>query len=283
MIFYRDRETGETKEEQVFGAKALKWVYGDSLFASLLCPLISRSPLFSHLYGTIQKMGWTKRKIKKFVTKYGVKEEEFETHSFASFNDFFIRKLKREARPIDSTLNGACIPADGRYQLFSKIGEVEKLKSLIPDPHFQDWSVMLARLAPVDMHRFAFPCGGVPGKSEQIEGPLYSVNPLATRKNPWIYTQNRRTLTLFETPLFGKVLLLEVGATSVGTIHQTYQPGKSVEKGEEKGYFSFGGSALIHLFPPGSILFSEDLLKNTRDGFETLCKQGQHLGMAKKK
>jgi phosphatidylserine decarboxylase len=76
-------------------------------------------------------------------------------------------------------------------------------------------------------------------------GRLFSVNPVALRKCLSILWENKRAVTELDTEAFGTVLCVEVGATCVGTIHQTYTPNQKVGKGSEKGYFSFGGSCLV--------------------------------------
>jgi phosphatidylserine decarboxylase len=75
-------------------------------------------------------------------------------------------------------------------------------------------------------------------------------------------------------------LFLEIGATCVGAIHQTYTPEVLTSKGAEKGYFSFGGSSLILLFPPNTIRFDEDLIKATAQNIEIRCLMGQQMGLA---
>ncbi len=85
-----------------------------------------------------------------------------------------------------------------------------------------------------DYHRFHFPCHCTPSESLSIEGPLSSVNPLALRKRVEILVQstaqNKREITILHTKYFGKVIFIEVGATCVGSIHQTYTPGVLVKK-----------------------------------------------------
>ena len=79
-----------------------------------------------------------------------------------------------------------------------------------------------------------------------------------------------------ESPQFGTVQYIEIGATNVGTICQTYTPGRSYKKGDEKGYFSFGASALILLFK--QLELDDDLIETTKKGFEILCSMGQGMG-----
>src|SRR5262249_52241525 len=109
-------------------------------------------------------------------------------------------------------------------------------------------------------------------------GNLYSVNPAAIKKNIDIFAENKRTLCILDSPDFGKVLFMEVGATCVGTIHETYTPGKWTPKGSEKGYFSFGGSSLILFFQPGKIQFDADLLAASAKHIEIKCLMGQSMG-----
>jgi phosphatidylserine decarboxylase len=77
----------------------------------------------------------------------------------------------------------------------------------------------------------------------------------------------------------GQVAIVEIGATMVGGIVQTYAPG-AVRKGDEKGYFKFGGSCVITLFGQGRVKFARDVLENTAAGLETYAKFGDRVGMA---
>lgn len=296
-IFYIDRLTDKVEEEKVYGANAIKLIYGDDgiskAFGAPLLHLLAKTSLFAALYGWWQKLPITKKKIQPFIDAFQVDSAEFaeKPSDFRSFNDFFIRRLKPEARPIDSVDNVAVIPADARYyfyqkadqcQVFSIKGRDFNLSALLGDEVLADkyakGAMVIARLCPSDYHRFHFPCSGTPSKSRLINGWLYSVNPTALKKDPMIFSKNKRMLCEFETEKFGKVLLMEVGATCVGSIHQTYQPGQKCVKGDEKGYFSFGGSALVILFPPKTIQFDPDLIAATQRGLEIRCLLGQSMG-----
>ena len=138
--------------------------------------------------------------------------------------------------------------------------------------------MVLARLCPSDYHRFHFPVDGIPGQTHPISGHLYSVNPWAIRNELKIFWTNKRVYCHMQSDRFGDVLLCEVGATTVGTIHETYHPLVPCQKGAEKGYFSFGGSALVVLFAPDTIRFDEDLLRATSQGLEIRCLMGQRMG-----
>lgn len=292
MIEYIDRETKQKKQEKVFGKKAIDFLYGEGFwsapFSKILLPLIAHVPFFSHLFGWLQKTKRSKKKIAPFIEEYGVDKTEFLRQDFASFNDFFTRKLKSELRPIDPDPDVVVMPADGRYLVFEKFqkfqikGKVfflqDFLQSVSLARHYVNGAMAIVRLCPSDYHRFHFPVGGSVSKPKLINGALYSVNPLALRKRISIFAENKRMLSKIYTERFGTVLCVEIGASAVGTIHQTFSSEAEVKKGDEKGYFSFGGSCIVLLFEKGKIVFDSDLLENSALGLETLGKYGSSLG-----
>jgi phosphatidylserine decarboxylase len=131
----------------------------------------------------------------------------------------------------------------------------------------------------VDYHRFHFPVAGRPGDVKLLNGPLYSVSPLALRRRLAYLWTNKRTLTLVQTRDFGPVLLLEIGATCVGTIRQTFAANEPVAKGAEKGYFAFGGSSTITLFEPGRVKLAADLLEHSARQTELYARMGDRMGV----
>lgn len=296
-ITYIDRTTGKVEQEQVYGARALNLLYGKGWLTSLLggpiAHLCARLPFFSAFFGYLKTRPSSAKQIVPFIKNFKIKTSEFqeEPHTFASFNDFFIRKLKPSARPIAANKNVAVIPADGRYWFYQHYdltegiivkGERFDLPTLLNNQSlaakYSQGAMVIARLCPTDYHRFHFPCDCIPGKTQLINGWLYSVNPVAIKKDLQIFTQNKRTLCELETVNFGKILFLEIGATCVGAIHQTYIPDKRYAKGDEKGYFSFGASSLILLFPPNKIIFDKDLIEATEKHLEMRCLMGQSMG-----
>ncbi len=292
-IIVIDRETGKKIEEKVFGGGLLKAFYGNP-FGRPFAHLISRIPLISSLYGAWQKTSLTRKNIAPFIKTYQIDKSEFRQpiEEFRSFNDFFIRKLKHECRPIAQGQNIAVMPADGRYRFFQNIqetdgfivkGEKFDLSKLIGDPilseKYASGTMVMARLCPTDYHRFHFPVDCTPSSSHLINGYLYSVNPIALKQNIHIFTKNKRKITHLESEEFGKVIFIEVGATNVGSIHENFEPNFPYKKGEEKGYFSFGASSLVILFEPGKIVLDPDLTQQNE--FELLCKMGTRLGKAK--
>lgn len=298
-IPYLERQSGELSEEKVYGGKALSFLYGDALFAEWIgAPLrhfFARFPFVSSFMGWWNKLPISKKRIAPFIAEYGVDSAEFlePIEHFQSFNDFFIRRLKKEARPIDQNPKGAVIPADARYWFFENVDlatpfevknqpfDLEKLfKNQMLAKRYAGGSLALGRLCPSDYHRFHFPCDCIPQKAHLINGPLYSVNPIALKQNLSILSENKRMVTLLDTELFGQIAYIEVGATAVGTIVETFVPGEMAAKGSEKGYFSFGGSSLVLLFEKGKFQFSPDLLAASQKNVEVRCLLGQPMGQA---
>lgn len=298
-IIYFDRKTKKQEKEKVYGRFFLELLYGDGIlyrfFSFFLLPLFSKIPFLSHLYGNFQKSRISRCKIKPFIRSFGIDPSEFldSVDAFESFNDFFIRRLRPECRPMAEGSDVAILPADARYLVFPQIeksdgfwvkGKKFSLQSLLGNnelaARYVQGSMVMARLCPVDYHRFHFPVICNPSKAELINGPLYSVNPIALKRNIEILSENKRMITELQTKNFGKVLYIEVGATYVGNIHQTYVPGESYAKGEEKGYFAFGGSCLLVLFEPNRILFDQDLIDCSARKMEVRGLLGQSLGRA---
>ncbi|MBI3508363.1 MAG: phosphatidylserine decarboxylase [Chlamydiia bacterium] len=293
-IYYIDRKSGAKEEEKIYGGALLKFLYGERFFGWLLMHAFSRIPLFSYLAGYFQNRPASAKKVAPFIAEYGIDTSEFVKSDFHSFNDFFTRKLQPACRPIVQDPHRLAMPADGRYLVFPKISELEKfyvkgqafdLKQFLQDPilahRYAEGSLLLVRLCPTDYHRFHFPCVGIPSRPRLIPGSLFSVNPIALQKRVAILFENKRMVTEFQTERFGQILYIEIGATCVGTIHQNYTPEKRVEKGEEKGCFSFGGSCIALLFESGRIRFDEDLIRNSQQKLETKAHFGDSFAVDK--
>lgn len=288
-FFNRHRNRLET--EQVYGERFLRFTYGNPLGRLPLHAFVKR-PLFSQWYGRRMDEPASREKIAPFIERYRLDPSEFAepADSFPTFNAFFSRKLRPGARPIDPKAT-VVFPADGRHLGFERAAEVRSvfvkdqrfdLPRLLGDAElatrFAKGPLVLSRLCPVDYHRFHFPCDGVPGESTLINGQLFSVSPIALRQRLGYLWENKRRITRIETESLGLVLMIEVGATCVGTIGQTYQPGQPVRMGDEKGWFGFGGSSTITLFEPGAIELANDLLEHSSRRRELYAHMGSVMG-----
>jgi phosphatidylserine decarboxylase len=293
-IRFYDRYDQATKTEKVYGERWLRVAY-DNPVGRLAVWLFIRRRFFSWYYGWRMKRRASNMLIFKFIADYDVDTREFakSPFDFKTFNEFFHRALKPESRPIAQGNGVAVLPADGRHLAFPDVGRAPgfyvkgskfTLEDLLGDrklaARFAGGSMLISRLCPSDYHRFHFPVSGIPSEPRLIRGSLFSVSPIALRRNILYLVRNKRLVTLIEAPEFGTVAMIEVGATNVGSIVETFQAGQAVVKGEEKGLFSFGGSCVITLFTEGRILFDADLVSQSAKFQETYARMGDRLGMA---
>lgn len=309
-----DRYTRSLKTEQIFGESWLRFAYENPL-GRLGVWALARRAIFSHWYGwrmslgarrdheqglvpSILRMlrgGDSSLRILPFIERYGLDVDEFAKSPFdyKTFNEFFYRQLKPGARPIAAGERLAVLPADGRHLAIPDVdaaagfyvkGAKFTLDSLLADAalakKFAGGAMLISRLCPVDYHRFHFPVSGKAGEPRLVNGWLYSVSPIALRQNIGFLVENKREITLIDSPAFGTVAMLEVGATNVGSIIQGFVPGRDVAKGDEKGMFAFGGSCVITLFQRGRIAFDADLVESSAAHIEVYAKMGDRLGIA---
>ena len=292
-VKFYDRYQQQICTERIYGEAPLRWMIETRLGRLTTKAIISRT-LFSRFYGYLMDRPSSRERITPFIEHYQLDPAEFldDPNSFASFNEFFYRKLKPGARPLDQTPGAILFPADGRHLAIPDLsaredffvkGQLFNLEAFVRDPalakRYHGGTLVLSRLCPVDYHRYHFPSAGTPGSTREIPGPLFSVNPLALRRNLEILSTNKRVLTELKTENAGTILTVEIGATNVGSIRQTYQPNQPVEAGDEKGYFQFGGSAIATLFEPGAVQLGPDLLEQSSQNRELYAHIGAKMAM----
>ncbi|MDR1435325.1 MAG: archaetidylserine decarboxylase [Puniceicoccales bacterium] len=292
-IKFYNRYTKSLEEEYVYGESFLRFLYNSRLGQLALNQLVRRK-IFSTIYGRLMRFSASKGKIRPFIERYKIDPQMFEkkVEDFESFDDFFLRKLKKNARPIAVDAQKIVFPCDGRHLLienFQKLpaffvkGQKFNLQKLLQNEElfgrFRNGVGVISRLCPVDYHRFHFPCDAVIRKIYRVGGDYLSVNPIATKKRVAIFFENKRIVSILQSNDVDQFLIIEVGATCVGSITQTAEVGRLYFKGEEKGYFSFGGSTIITIFQEKKINFTEDLRQNSRNGIETFAFMGDEMGM----
>lgn len=298
---YFDRYAREMRTEPVYGEKWLRFAY-ENPAGRLALWLVVRRRLFSQWYGWKMNLGASSLKVLPFISKYDVDVEDFAKSAFdyKTFNEFFYRALKPDSRPIAPGDRVAVFPADGRHlafpnidtadgfyvkgakftlaELFAEDGLPEAERTLAN--RFAGGSMLISRLCPVDYHRFHFPVDGIPGEPRLLKGRLYSVHPIALRRSIRYLVRNKREITPIDSPVFGPVAMVEVGATNVGAIRQSFVPGRPAAKGDEKGFFAFGGSCVITLFARGRIRIDSDVVAQSAQNVETYARMGDSLGAA---
>eukprot|EP01121_Diplochlamys_sp_Union-15-3_P018537 TRINITY_DN6764_c0_g1_i1.p1 TRINITY_DN6764_c0_g1~~TRINITY_DN6764_c0_g1_i1.p1 ORF type:complete len:473 (+),score=83.86 TRINITY_DN6764_c0_g1_i1:67-1485(+) len=303
-ILVQDRETGTILTEKIpsyiqtamrlmYATGGGKWVVDKGAVRKILKHLTYQQ---GKKYSTKE----SKREIPVFIKFHKLNMDEAlnsNPDSYATFNEFFYRKLKPTVRKVTAPEDPkiAVSPADCRLHVFPSLpiaqelwikGKAFGLPSLLQDPklekQYEGCSIVIARLAPQDYHRFHVPVDGIIAERKNPLGNAYfTVNPIAIRNVIDVYSENKRVISLIKTKEFGDVLFIAIGATMVGSIQHTVEVGATVKKGDEYGYFAFGGSTVLLLFEKGRIEFDEDLLLNSSKQLETLVKVGQSLGKAK--
>ncbi|KAI9489700.1 phosphatidylserine decarboxylase-domain-containing protein [Zychaea mexicana] len=213
--------------------------------------------------------------------------------SFKTFNEFFYRKLKPEARPCEcpDDPSVAVSPADCRMMAFATIDDATRLwikgiefsvAKLLDDPveaeAFEGGALAIFRLAPQDYHRFHSPVDGKITDIKYISGQYYTVNPMAIRTTLDVYGDNARAVVTLETEAFGKVAVVLIGAMMVGSIVLTPKTGDYLSRTDELGYFAFGGSTIVVLWEQDTLTFDRDLLENSEKTLETLVRVGNRIG-----
>lgn len=290
-VCYRDRKTGKIMTEKIFSENLLRWLYEDTLgFTVFNCFLNNQA--FCWLFGKLQDRPRSRHKIFEFIKEYSInlEEVEFPPEHYQSFNAFFSRHLKTHARPFIKNADIFCSPGDGKVLVYPQLtkqtqipvkGAAITVETLLASKSaaqtYQDGSALILRLAPRDYHRFHFPDRGKANRARYIKGKYHSVHPIALSKVPGILSQNQRAVTEFYSQNFGRITYVEIGATTVASIVQTYTPGM-VDRGQEKGYFQYGGSTIVLLFEPGAIAFDQDLIQDSRQHLEVQVYTGNQLG-----
>ncbi|KAF9461635.1 phosphatidylserine decarboxylase-domain-containing protein [Collybia nuda] len=239
--------------------------------------------------------------IPTFIEFHGLNVNEIQDpiDSFKSFNEFFYRKLKPSARPIDKPDDPYRMvsAADCRLMTFATVDEATRLwikgreftvARLLGDSYkgqaerYAGGALAIFRLAPQDYHRFHSPVEGTIGPMTYIAGEYYTVNPQAIRTSLDVYGENARKIVPIDSPHFGRVMAVCIGAMMVGSIKTTVQEGDYVHRGQEFGYFAFGGSTIVILFEKGALEWDEDLLINGRASLETLVRVGMGIGTGRR-
>lgn len=290
QIQFINRKTGERITENPPAEGVLKFLYDNPFGRTAILPIAKRK-LITELYGRRMNSPASVKKIQEFVDQLDIdmSESEKDISEFTSFNDFFYRKLKPGARPIE---DGFVSPGDGKLIAFERVSDVKEffvkgsgftLEKFLQDKalaeKFENASMLILRLAPNDYHRFHFPYSGTPSEVTQIKGSYFSVSPYALAGNfTRVFCENKREFLTLRTPDKGDMLIAPVGATMVGSIIETYIPDQPVAKGDEMGYFAFGGSSIVVLADQDKLEIDPDILENTRSKMETFVRMGEMVG-----
>ncbi|GAA5980966.1 hypothetical protein JCM11641_005500 [Rhodosporidiobolus odoratus] len=236
--------------------------------------------------------------IQAFVKTYEIDCSELlhpNIADYETFNQFFYRALRPGARPIAAPEDEKVVSsaADCRLTVFDSVDKAKEiwikgrnfsLANLLDDPakaaQLENGSVAVFRLAPADYHRYHSPVKAQVGETKSIEGTYYTVNPCAVNEDLDVFTANRRDVTYLtaRTPTPTEVAIVQIGAMLVGSIVRTASPSSIVERGDELGFFAYGGSTVVAVFPPGKVEWDADLKRNSEERLETAVRVGEQVG-----
>ena len=291
-VMYRDRRSGQMLSEPLILHRTQVAVLG-SRIGFFIGDMLLNTQFFSRLVGKWLDRAGSRKSVEKLIKKYDLNLDEIEhpVEAYPDFNAFFSRRLKTGMRPFVDDEKVFCSPAVGKVMVFPKLdaetripvkGAYVDIVALMASEEsarpYWGGGAMVIRLAPYDYHRYHFPVEGISTLAEEILGRYYLVNPIALEVKPDLLAHNKRMVTYIETEHFGRVMIMEVAGFAIGRIVQTFEPG-SVLRGQEKGYFQYGGSTLVLLFEPGQIIFDDDLVADSRAGVEVQVQTGTQLGV----
>ena len=206
---------------------------------------IMTRPFITALGGLYMDSALSVKRIEGFVRSNNIDMNEYAQRSYRSFNDFFTRSIK----PVGGSsiageyLNGTCL---------------------------------VLRLGVENYHRYCYIDDGFKSGNHRIPGRYHPVQPIVVRKQP-VFVQNTREYTVLNTKNFGTVTQIEVGACLVGRICNHHEA-CIIHRGEEKGFFEFGGSTIVLLFKEGTVDIPQEVFDATLSDKEAIVKYGSAIG-----
>lgn len=268
--------------------RILSRLYGSCLGRAMLKPLTA--PTISRLAGSFLSTRASKFLIDPFIKGNNIDMSQYEEVEYESYNAFFSRQIKSEARPMDTDPRHLISPADSKLTVLPITEDLRftlkhteySVASLLKNDklasRYAGGYAMIFRLCVDDYHRYCYVADGFQSCHFRIPGALHTVNPIANDYFP-IYKENTREYSILHTKEFGNILMMEVGALLVGKIvNHTHKC--HVKRGQEKGYFQFGGSTVVLLFKKDTVIPDADILENSAQGYETVVKIGEKVGSA---
>ena len=281
MIYDRYNKTYIEEEE----SKLLKFLYHNSFGRIILKPFTRK--WFTNTCALYMNSKLSKHRIKKFIKNNNINMDDYIVDDFKSFDNFFTRNIKKELRPLIKDSDILISPCDSKlsvYKIDDKVNfEIKNSKYNINDllcdkelaSEYNDGYCLVFRLCVDDYHHYHFIDDGKIISTKKIKGKFHTVRPIA-HENLKVFSENTREYNVLETTNFGKVIQMEVGALGVGKICNLDK--EEFVKGDEKGYFRFGGSTVVLIFKKDKIVLDDDILEATKNGAEVRVKLFEKIG-----
>ena len=245
-------------------------------------------PPITKTVGFILNTPLSKPYINLFIKKHKINMDEFVTKKYKSFNDFFVRNIIDGKREIDYCPNSLISPCDGYLSVYtidnnSKLnikGTTYTVSELFENKNISkaycDGICLVFRLTPQDYHRYIYTDNGTKDANTPIKGILHTVRPVALECCP-VFKTNSREYTTLHTENLGDIIFMEVGAMLVGKICNHHNS-HSFKRGEEKGYFEFGGSTIIMIIKKDIVKINKEILDASSDDTEYRVRLGEKIG-----
>lgn len=268
-------------------SRILRILYGN-MFGRLLLKLLYH-PYVSRFVGHFMDSRLSTYMIPRFIKNNKIDMTEYEDVSYRSYNAFFTRKVRPLKRIVDHDTSHLISPCDAKLSVYrinaNSVFFIKDSTYTIEDllcnaelaDKYCDGICLIFRLAVDDYHRYCYIDDGTKGKNIKIPGVLHTVQPIALRHYN-IYKRNAREYTVLDTEHFGRIVQVEVGAMMVGKI-KNHHATHTYIRGEEKGYFEFGGSTIVLLLKKDTVILDPEFEENTKNGMETVVKYGEKIGI----
>lgn len=284
-----DRDSRTVVDEPQYGEKRLHFLYDTTAGRVLLGTVFARR-WYSSLNAVFNRSGYSARKVGPLIRRFGVDMSDYPGQDYPSYESFITRKIDPAKRPIAADPSALIAVADSRLLAYpiTNRGRIPVKQStytvteLLRDPGlaaaYEDGICLVFRLLTHDYHRYCFADDGRVIRTRTIKGRLHSVQPISAQRYKPL-CENYRQYSVIETLNFGMVVAVEVGALLIGRIHN--HEITTCRRGQEKGYFGLGGSAICLLVEPGTVQIDPDILEYSREHIETRVKLGQGIGARK--
>lgn len=279
------------EQEQICPERIMRLIYENPVGGASLLWLVKRKAV-SRLYGLYCRTPLSAKNIPQFIQKYDIDMTGCHP-KYKNFAQFFSREKANIKFPQEDATLGS--PCEGLVSVFPQIsagqivmakgssfsmGELVANEALAAE--YEGGTMISIRLTPSNYHRMHFFDDGVVTASNMIEGDLYSVSPLALSRVVDLYCRNKRAVIKFASQNFGDVVLVEVGATFVGSIVHCFEEGDTVTRGQVASYFKPGGSLVLMFIKKGHFEPDSNLITRTSEGYETKTPIAMPLGLGGK-
>lgn len=279
----------EREKSTPLPCKSLRFLYRTLPGRLILKPLTSRP--VAKLSGAFLSSPLSRPLIKGFIRKNHIDLTRYEEGPFHSYNEFFTRRQKAGITSWESDPTVFSAPCDSRLSaypidessLFSIKDSLYSIAELLDDStlaeRFSNGCCLIFRLSVDDYHRYSYVDDGAVTPVHHVKGLLHTVQPISAERCN-IYKRNTREIALQKSEHFGTIAYIEVGAMLIGRIRNHRPHAHYAKRGEEKGYFEYGGSTVVLLLEKGKLLLDPEFFENTAAGFETKVRLGDILGKA---